>query len=543
MPKLRTAALLLTAVALVATHDAGWTQRIELKTAVETAVQTNPEINQAVENKTAIEFEREQAQRLFAPRISVEGSVGIRRLENSTRRALGIADNELYPMEGSLSVEQTLFDGGVRRNEVRRQAARTDGAAFRVEERSQFIALQVTRQYLDYLLQQRIVAASEDNIDFHSKLVTDLREGVAKGSLSIADQQQAEERQQAARARVTEANLDLVNTSASFRTLTGLDLVDGAALPPSLAGRIPATLEDALARARERNPRVREAQADLDAAHSLVRKAKAEMSPTLALEGNARIGDDIDGFRGETNDLRAGLVLRWDIFNGGLKRSKVQEMHRREKEARYRMDQMIREAEEDVRVAWNTWDAQGKLVKELEEQSRVSDELLRSYRAQFNVGRRSLLDVLDAQNTRYNVQVRTETAKFAQFYSEFKKVNDLHGHEAGDRVIKAIADTLARISDDRCHVARHGGEEFVMLFRGLTPTQAAQRLDEAREGLAERRLINRKTDEPFGQITFSGGVADVFGYGETRGALKAADDALYKAKAGGRNRIELAEPN
>ena len=89
---------------------------------------------------------------------------------------------------------------------------------------------------------------------------------------------------------------------------------------------------------------------------------------------------------------------------------------------------MVREAEEDVRVAWNTWDAQGRLVKELEEQSRVSDDLLRSYRAQFNVGRRSLLDVLDAQNTRYNVQVRTETAKFAQFYSEFKllaALNDL----------------------------------------------------------------------------------------------------------------------
>ena len=71
---------------------------------------------------------------------------------------------------------------------------------------------------------------------------------------------------------------------------------------------------------------------------------------------------------------------------------------------------------------------EASLVKELEEQSRVSDELLRSYRAQFNVGRRSLLDVLDAQNTRYNVQVRAETAKFAQFYAEFKllaALNDL----------------------------------------------------------------------------------------------------------------------
>jgi len=428
MSKTHTTALLLTAAALALIARPAEAQRLELKSAVEAAMQTNPEINQAVENKTAIEFEREQAQRLFLPRISVEGSVGVRRLENGTRRALGIADDVLYPAEAGLRVEQTLFDGGVKRNEVKRQAARTDGAAFRVEERSQFVALQVTRQYLDYLLQQRIVAASEDNIDFHSKLVTDLREGVAKGSLSIADQQQAEERQQAAQARLTEANLDLVNTSASFRTLTGLDLVDGATLPPSLANAIPGTLDEALARARDRNPRVREANADLDAAHAMVAKAKSEMRPTLSLEGNARIGDDIDGFRGETNDLQAGLVLRWDIFNGGVKKSKVQEMYRREREVRFRLDQMTREAEEDVRVAWNTWDAQGKLVKELEEQSRVSDELLRSYRAQFNVGRRSLLDVLDAQNTRYNVQVRAETAKFAQFYAEFKllaALNDL----------------------------------------------------------------------------------------------------------------------
>lgn len=408
------------ATAIVAIPSGLRSERIELKTAVETAMQTHPEINQAAENRTAIEFEREQAQGLFMPRISVEGSVGIRRLENATRRSLGIANKELYPLEAGLRLEQVLFDGGSRSSEVKRQAARTDGAAFRVEERAQFVALQVSRQYLDYMLQQRIVAASEDNIGFHDRLVGDLREGVTKGSISIADQQQAEERQSAARARLTEANQDMVNTAASFRTLTGLDLVDGAMLPPSLGESIPASLEESVARARNQNPRVREAQADLDAAHALVRKAKADTVPTLSLEGNARIGDDIDGFRGETNDLQGGLVLRWDLFNGGIKRAKIQEMYRRERETQFRLDQMVREAEEDVRVAWNAWDSQGKLVKELDGQSKVSDELLRSYRAQFNVGRRSLLDVLDAQNTRYNVQVRAETARFAQFFAEFK---------------------------------------------------------------------------------------------------------------------------
>jgi adhesin transport system outer membrane protein len=419
--------ILLFGAALTATSVGLRAEKIELKAAVEAAMQTHPEINQAAENKNAIEFEREQAQGQYYPQISVEGSAGVRRLENATRRNLNIADQELYPMEAGLRLQQIVYDGGARRSEVKYQASRTDGAAFRVEERAQFVALQVSRQYLDYLLQQRIVAASEDNIAFHTKLVEDLKQGVTKGSISIADQQQAQERLQAARTRLIEANQDLVNISASFRTLTGLDLVDGATLPPSLADSIPGSLEESIARTRDQNPRVREAKADVDAAYAMVTKAKAESLPTMSLEGNARIGDDIDGFRGETNDLQGGLVVRWDIFNGGIRKAKIQEMYRREREARFRLDQMVREAEEDVRTSWNAWDSQGKLVKELDQQSTVSDELLRSYRSQFNVGRRSLLDVLDAQNTRYNVQVRAETARFAQFFAEFKVLAALNG--------------------------------------------------------------------------------------------------------------------
>lgn len=119
----------------------------------------------------------------------------------------------------------------------------------------------------------------------------------------------------------------------------------------------------------------------------------------------------------------------------------------------------------------------------------------------------------------------------------FKVINDTHGHDTGDRVIQAIATTLAKISDDNCHVARHGGEEFVMLFRGAGKAEAKRRLDQVREAFAQRNFVNRRTDEAIGQITFSGGVADVFAYPSTREALKAADVALYEAKEQGRNRI------
>ena len=119
-------------------------------------------------------------------------------------------------------------------------------------------------------------------------------------------------------------------------------------------------------------------------------------------------------------------------------------------------------------------------------------------------------------------------------------VSQPDGSSGRDRVIQSVGEVLLRISNDKCHVARHGGEEFVLLFRGLTVAQAHDILDKARASLAQRNFINRATDQPIGQVTFSGGIADVFAFPDTREALRAADQALYRAKNEGRNRICLA---
>jgi diguanylate cyclase len=122
----------------------------------------------------------------------------------------------------------------------------------------------------------------------------------------------------------------------------------------------------------------------------------------------------------------------------------------------------------------------------------------------------------------------------------FKAINDVHGHEAGDRVLRQVALTLSAISDETCHVARHGGEEFVAVLRGRTLEQARAALEDARIAMAERRLVNRATDKPFGRVTFSAGVAAVHSFAEPSEALRAADTALYEAKKGGRNRVMAA---
>jgi len=122
----------------------------------------------------------------------------------------------------------------------------------------------------------------------------------------------------------------------------------------------------------------------------------------------------------------------------------------------------------------------------------------------------------------------------------FKRINDTHGHETGDRVLKTVARSLSEISSDRCYIARHGGEEFVVLIRGKPLAEAKDLLDHAREELGQRRLVNRVNKSPIGNVTFSGGISDVFEYPDRRAALKAADRALYLAKGYGRNQIITA---
>lgn len=122
----------------------------------------------------------------------------------------------------------------------------------------------------------------------------------------------------------------------------------------------------------------------------------------------------------------------------------------------------------------------------------------------------------------------------------FKHINDAHGHETGDRVLKFVAELLSKVSNDRCHVARHGGEEFVMLFRGKTAAETCSAVDGVREDLSTRSLVNRSNGERMEKVSFSAGVANVLAYEDPRAALKAADRALYLAKEHGRNRVYLA---
>lgn len=122
----------------------------------------------------------------------------------------------------------------------------------------------------------------------------------------------------------------------------------------------------------------------------------------------------------------------------------------------------------------------------------------------------------------------------------FKRINDAHGHATGDRVIHHVGEILHRTASANVHVARHGGEEFALVFERKNALEASKILDEVREKLAAKNLIARDTLQSIGVVTLSAGVAQMQSGEGSTALLARADHALYEAKNSGRDKVCIA---
>jgi len=394
-------------------------QALSLRDAVRTAIETNPEIGQAIANREATEWELQQALALYGPRLDLEASVGAQLSNTPSRRAAGIENDPLYPAQVGLTATWDILDGGFRDSEADRQAARIDSASFRILDRSEVIALEVARLYFEIVLQARIVELARANVAFHQETLSNVVDAISSGQLTEADRQQASERLAAASTQVIQAREALEAAKISFARNVGAPFTD-AKVPPRVGKYLPKTVAAAVEAGINNNPRIRIAGADVDAASALVDQANGALGPRLSLEGRGVLGQDNTGTAGYSTDLSGKLVLRWNLWDGGVKSAKVQESIRRESEALLGQQVAAREVEEAVKVSWDRIHRQNELAGAYANQLSASDGLVSSYREQFTIGQRSLLDVLDAQNTRYNVQVQAETASFAARFAEYR---------------------------------------------------------------------------------------------------------------------------
>jgi len=208
--------------------------------------------------------------------------------------------------------------------------------------------------------------------------------------------------------------------------------------------------------------------------------------------------------------------------------------HTAVREANARLEQVVRGRTSELERAT------AQLKAELEQRTRVQALLAEAALTDALTGlvnRRAMMEMLEQAAGRHRPGAAGLSVIVADI-DHFKKVNDRFGHDTGDRVLRAVAGRLRELAGDgfQRHVARWGGEEFLVLLQATPLADAVREAERIRRAVATLDVDGRGL-----RVTLSVGVANLESGESLDDCLRRGDQALYKAKDAGRNAVVVAD--
>jgi outer membrane protein, adhesin transport system len=402
---------------------AGPAAAMSLSEAVSLGVATHPNIEAAQASRRASDYQLMQAQGRFLPEIDVNADVGKQQIDQPEGFGPDINDVWRQRKQGTVTFRQILFDGFDRANDLYRSQARISASSHKIMVRSESVALDVVESYIDVVRHRDLLVLATRNVDRHVQLLNIIRERFDGGRASIGDVQQTEERLDGARALVAEIAVAYGTARARFKAAVGDE--PGELKQVAYAKGIPGTMGDVVAIALSKNPRLKAANAEIEIAGFDKEQFKSTLYPTIALEGLAKHGENLDGTPGPDEELMGIVTLNWKVFDGNVRRNRVNELSEREAEKVAEQRMLVREIEEQVGINWARLTEGRKQVAAITKQVERNEQLIKTYLDEYNAGRRNLLDLLDAENTHFLGQFDLSNTNALYKFSSYQLLGNM----------------------------------------------------------------------------------------------------------------------
>lgn len=393
---------------------------LTLQGAVSKGVMTNPEYGVVASSRRATDEELRQAYALYFPSIDARADGGVEYTDDPvTRGGSGERDEELWRYDASLTLTQMLFDGWETKYENERQKARVLSSAHRVRETAELVGLSIVEFFLEVMRQRELLAISRENVADHIAILEQIQDGVSAGRSTQADLEQAKARLASARAQESTIRQQLRIAESNFNREVGEDPKD-LILPMVPVDSLSPDVEEEIKQVLANSPTLDIFEADIDVAYAEYKGTGSTLYPQFDLQVNGRQGHDLGGVQGRDRSASALVVMNWNMYRGGADVARVREFTHRHQQAKEERAEAARAIEDDVRQTWARMVSSGERAREFAAQAAANQEVVRAYKDQFTLDRRTLLDVLDAQNELFVSRSNSINAEFLEMFSVFR---------------------------------------------------------------------------------------------------------------------------
>jgi len=360
------------------------------------AVASNPEVQARWNGFKAAGNERDVARGGFLPQLDLTASLGRESRVSPARPGGGSYDFNAT----QLTLNQMLFDGLFTASEAKRLGYAKLTRYYELAEASETAALEAVRAYADVVRYRELVDAATQNYVEHKQATGQVEERANAGVGRRVDVEQANGRLALAESNLLTELTNLHDVSASYLRIVG-ERPPGnlPPLPESFKlGTLPASTDALMRDGLQGSPVLNAAVENVRASAMAIESRKAAYMPRLDLRAYSSRNNDIGGIPGNTRVNGVELVLNYNLFRGGADKARERQAVDQKEQARDLQEKACRDLRQTLSIAYSDVRSLSEQQRYLDQHRLSTEKSREAYRQQFDIGQRTLLDLLDSQN-------------------------------------------------------------------------------------------------------------------------------------------------
>ncbi len=415
--------LLVIVIAILSSSLSGLT----LKESIIEAINTNPVVQERLKNYRLTQQDLNIAESEFYPSLDLSGSVGYNDAGSLKNEATSdwshrVIDTDYGNYEAQLKLTQNLFDGFSTMNKVDYQEARILAAAYNYIEKSNDIAFKMTSVYINVLRAYELLQTARENIQINEEILTKVNDLFEAGLTTESEVKRIESSLSLSRSNFVVQKNNTLDTEFNFRRILGRMPDVSTMTKPDINTPMPESIERAALYAINHNPSLIVSEYNIKGAQSLWKQHQKEYYPTIDLEISQRYNDveTINAFNNPDDRFVARIVMNYNLFRGGADKAAVQkDISKINQEIEIKRD-LKRQVIEGLDLSWNAYTMIGLQLKDLNDFNKFAEKTLELNKEEYDLGRRSLLDLLTAQHDVINSRSQIITAEYDRLFSKYR---------------------------------------------------------------------------------------------------------------------------
>lgn len=390
---------------------------LSLREGVDEVLSTHPVVLERLHNYRATLEDLRITEAQYLPTLDYSASVAREKTKSPTTQNVS---RSLSSYEHSLELTQNLFNGFGTVYEADYQKARILAASNHYIENANDIAYSFVNIYINALKNRDLLCIAKANVQFNEEIYDKVNKLYTAGITTRSESEKADTSLSLAKSNYVVAKNNLDDAMFNLERVLGRhvnaqDLEDG-----SFSGVLPSTIEEMKEYARSHNPSVLVSEYNVKAAYAQREASYKNYYPKIDAFARQSWANDVGGIAGDDDRTKFGLTLTYNLYRGGADESQAQKnlskMHQEGENKR----ETVRKLDEQGELSWSAKTYISEQLVHLKRYEATSAKTLELYQKEYDLGRRTLLDLLVAQNDSVAAQSQIVRAENDLLFAHYR---------------------------------------------------------------------------------------------------------------------------